>query len=53
MRLVDYAMCAHSQAFLENIQFVEIASFLASSLMSLEWRKIFVLNFAFFEIFKV
>ena len=33
---LDFAVCAHSQAFTENIKFVKIASFLAGFLMSLD-----------------
>ena len=44
-------MCVHSQAFSENIKFVEIASFLAGSLMSLECENI-IFHFYFFLYFK-
>ena len=40
-------MCVHFQAFSENIKFVEIASFLAGSLMSLECENI-IFHFYFF-----
>ena len=46
---LDYAMCPHSEAFSENIKFVKIASFLAGSLMSLEKKNFFVLNFTFLK----
>ena len=49
--LAVWTMLAHSQAFSENIKVAGISSYLAVSLMSLEWKKYFSFSLSLFFLY--